>query len=65
LLRGEGGLGTHQPTWVVSMFPTAETSLDTIAVYEHDAINFVGQYARECEPDACDISTRSPGTKRW
>ncbi|MEH2562426.1 hypothetical protein [Bradyrhizobium sp. AZCC 2289] len=37
------------------MFPTAETSLDTIAVYEHDAIKFVGQYARECEPDACDI----------
>jgi integrase len=37
------------------MFPAAETSLDTIAIYEHDAINFVRQYARECEPDACDI----------
>jgi integrase len=37
------------------MFPIAETSLDTIADYEHDAIKFVGQYARECEPDACDI----------
>lgn len=37
------------------MFPTAETSLDTIAVYERDAIRFVVQYARECEPDACDI----------
>lgn len=37
------------------MFPTSEASLDTIAVYEQDAIKFVGQYASECEPDACEI----------
>src|SRR4029079_12237819 len=55
LLSGERRSGTHQPTCGFRMFPIAETSLDTIADYEHDAIKFVGQYARECEPDACDI----------
>ena len=41
------------------MFAEPQTSDRTLAVYDADAIKFIGQYCRENEPDACDIDYES------